>query len=457
MSPTTPKILVVEDDDTIREVLQMRLAEWDLDVRCACDGAEARSLAASFGPDVVLSDVVLPDLSGIDLLDSLQNGDEKRPVILMTAYGSIDNAVAAMKKGATDFLTKPLDYEQLKATLRAALRHSKHQTHTRKITAELGEGAGMGSIIGQSKPMLDLFEVIRLLAAKNASAILTGESGTGKEITARTIHDMGPRADESFVAINTAAMPEGLIESEIFGHSTGAFTGAVNSRPGAFELAHRGTLFLDEIAEMPLHLQPKFLRVIEDSRVRRLGARKETKVDVRILAATNRDPVDAVKNEALREDLYYRLNVFTIELPPLRDRKDDIPLLSQHFIQQFNSKHATSLSGVGADALELLHGYHWPGNVRELRNVVERALILAKGEWIEVNNLPPFLRSGGADPSDKITMPADVTAEEAEKILILSTLDRVGNNKSEAARRLGVDVKTIRNKLRTYGVQADRK
>jgi len=457
MSSSTPKILVVEDDDTIREVLEMRLAQWDLEVRCACDGAEARSLVSSFAPDIVLSDVVLPDLSGIELLDSLQSGNKSRPVIMMTAYGSVDIAVAAMKKGATDFLTKPLDYEKLKTTLRTALRHSKHMSQTRQISAELGEGAGLGSIIGQSKAMQDLFEVIRLLAAKNASAILTGESGTGKEITAKTIHDLSPRADEAFVAINTAAMPEGLIESEIFGHSTGAFTGAVNSRSGAFELAHRGTLFLDEIAEMPIHLQPKFLRVIEDSKVRRLGARKEMIVDVRILAATNRDPIQAVKDEMLREDLYYRLNVFTVELPPLRARKDDIPLLSQHFVEQFNTKHRTEILGVSADALELLHGYHWPGNVRELRNIIERALILARGEWIEVNNLPPFLHSDETDSSEKITLPADITAEEAERILIMTTLERVGNNKSEAARRLGVDVKTIRNKLRTYGVQADRK
>jgi transcriptional regulator with PAS, ATPase and Fis domain len=258
------------------------------------------------------------------------------------------------------------------------------------------------------------------------------------------------------VAINTAALPEGLVESELFGHQAGAFTGATATRPGCFEMADRGTLFLDEIGEMPIELQPRFLRVIEDGLVRRLGSRREVAVDVRVLAATNRDPEDAVRQGKLREDLFYRLNVFTVELPPLRQRLEDLALLAQFFIASFNEKHHVDVEGVSPEALDLMMLYHWPGNVRELRNVVERAMILAREGWLESVHLPPFLRDGSMARGSRIVLPAEVTAQEAERILITETLEQCGNNKSLAARRLGLDVKTIRNKLRGYGVAAER-
>jgi transcriptional regulator with PAS, ATPase and Fis domain len=301
--------------------------------------------------------------------------------------------------------------------------------------------------------MREVYELIESLGASDACAIICGETGTGKELVARTIHSLSNRNKGPFIAINSAAIPENLIESELFGHEKGAFTGATGVRAGCFELANRGTLFLDEIAEMPLLLQPKLLRVLEDGRVRRLGGRQEFSFDVRVLAATNREPREAVEQNKLRIDLYYRLNVFTITLPPLRDRKADIPLLAQHFIREFNRKHNTRVEGLREDALETLKTYPWPGNVRELRNVMERAVILARGTWIENSHLPPYLLNPNQDSSTRIVLPMGVTAAEAEKELILQTLEKTGNNKAEAARQLGLDVKTVRNKLKSYGIE----
>jgi transcriptional regulator with PAS, ATPase and Fis domain len=294
--------------------------------------------------------------------------------------------------------------------------------------------------------------LLETIGKSDASALLTGESGTGKELAARAIHNNSARARGPFIAVNAAAIPETLIESELFGHDKGAFTGASGSRPGCFELAHRGTLFLDEIAEMPVALQPKLLRVLEDGRVRRLGAAQEFAFDVRLIAATNRDPREAIEKGMLREDLFYRLNVFQVSLPPLRERKEDMAGLVQHFLKEMNSKHQTAVVAVRPDAFEKLLAYRWPGNVRELRNVLERAVILAKGEWIEMAHLPPYLRTDDSAPGLPVSVTKGATAAETERELILKTLEMTGNNKAETARRLGLDVKTIRNKLKAYGV-----
>jgi len=452
MNTSKQKILVVDDEPAMREVLEMLLQDWGYDVRLASDGVEGEELAQSYDPDIVITDVVMPGVSGLDLLRSLQAGNPDRPVILVTAQGSIDLAVEAMKQGAKDFITKPLDYPKLKAILDAAGRDIELRRESRKLGAQLEKGAGFGGFVGTSKAMREVYELTERLAVTDASAIITGESGTGKELVARTIHTLSGRAHGPFVAINAAAIPESLMESEIFGHEKGAFTGAVGVRAGCFELANRGTVFLDAIAEMPLPLQPKLLRVLEDGRVRRLGGKQEFSFDVRVLAATNRDPRNAVESGNLREDLYYRLNVFTVALPPLRERKGDIPLLTQHFIQEFNRKHNTRVEAMRDEALEMLKSYSWPGNVRELRNVMERAVILARGEWIESAHLPPYILNPGADSTAKIVLPLGVTAAEAEKALIMKTLEKTGNNKAEAARQLGLDVKTIRNKLKSYGI-----
>jgi DNA-binding NtrC family response regulator len=430
----------------------MRLQEWGFDVRLAADGFEGKELAETFDPDVVVSDVVMPQISGLDLLRTLKSGDADRPIIMVTAQASIDVAVEAMKEGAQDFITKPIDYPKLRAILESVEKDIELRRESRKIVSQLERGAGFGDFVGTSKAMREVYDLISSLSATDASVIVTGESGTGKELAARTIHQLSARAKGPFVAINAAAIPENLMESEIFGHEKGAFTGAVGVRAGCFELSNRGTLFLDEIGEMPLPLQPKLLRVLEDRKVRRLGGSQEFTVDVRVLAATNQEPRGAVESGRLREDLFYRLNVFTVALPPLRERKGDIVLLAQNFIREFNRKHNSHVEAIRDDAQELMKSYAWPGNVRELRNVMERAVILAKGNWIEVSHLPAYVASTRTDTAAKIVLPMGVTAADAEKELILKTLKKTGNNKAEAARQLGLDVKTIRNKLKAYGI-----
>jgi len=447
------KILVVDDEMALREVLGMRLEEWGFDVRLAADGIQAKQLVESYGPDIVISDAVMPELSGMELLRNLKEGDVHRPVILITAHGSVDMAVEAMKQGARDFITKPLDYSKLRAVLGAAEKDLHSRQVSRRLVSQLEKGPGFMGFIGTSKQMREVYDLIKAVANSDAFVLITGESGTGKELVARTIHELSGRVNGPFVAINAAAIPHELMESEIFGHEKGAFTGAVGVRAGCFELANEGTLLLDEIAEMPLALQPKLLRVLEDGRVRRIGGRQEFEFNVRVISATNRDPGNATKEGALRTDLYYRLNVFTVRMPPLRDRKADIPLLAQYFVTEFNRKHNAEVEGLREETLDLLANYSWPGNVRELKNVIERAIILARSSWIEPSHLPPYIQTPIDDSSGKIVLPLNVTAAEAEKELILRTLERTGNNKAEAARQLEVDVKTIRNKLKSYGLE----
>jgi DNA-binding NtrC family response regulator len=450
MSSARMKILVVDDEPTMREVLEELLPEWGYDLRTAADGLEGKAMAESYNPDIVLSDVVMPRLSGLDLLRELKAGEPSRPVILFTAQGSIDLAVEAMKHGAKDFLTKPLDYSKLKAVLAAAEQDIRAMRQSQKLTTQLSKGPGMGELVGGSKPMREIYALIESLSANDAPVLITGETGTGKELVASTIHRLSPRSEFPFVAINAAAIPESLMESELFGHEKGAFTGAIAVRAGCFELANRGTLFLDEIAEMPPALQPKLLRVLENGRVRRLGGQQELTFDVRIVAATNRDPRSAIQEGKLREDLYFRLNVFTVALPPLRERLEDIPLIAQHFILHFNAKHHAHVEAIRPEAQEMLRAYPWPGNVRELRNVMERAVIIAKGEWIEGTHLPPYIQRPETMSGADLKLPAGTSAAGGERELILRTLEQTGNNKAEAARRLGLDVKTIRNKLKLY-------
>ncbi len=448
----TSRILVVDDEEAMRTVLELRLQDWGYEVRLARDGLEAKALVESYDPDIVISDVVMPEVTGFDLLKFLKAGNPRRPIILVTAQATIEMAVEATKLGAENYIEKPLDYPKLRAILAAAEKDLEQMRESKKLFTQIEHGAGFGDFIGNSKPMREVYELIASISTSDASVIITGESGTGKELVAHHIHNLSARSGGPFVAINAAAIPENLMESEIFGHEKGAFTGAVGARSGCFEMSNRGTLFLDEIAEMPLSLQPKLLRVLEDQRVRRLGGSQEFLVDVRVLAATNREPREAVENGSLREDLFYRLNVFTVAMPPLRERKADIPLLAHSFIREFNKKHNAHVGSLRTEALELLKLYSWPGNVRELRNIMERAVILAKGEWIEPSHLPAYLATTRTEASTKIVLPPGVTAADAEKELILRTLRRTGNNKAEAARQLGLDVKTIRNKLKSYGL-----
>ena len=444
-------VLVVDDEPTMREILEIRLSSWGFDVLLAEDAESAGRLAEEERPDVVISDVVLPGISGIELLGQLKAGDPERPVILITAHGTIDHAVEAMKRGADDFLTKPIDHDDLRSTLDAVAENLADRARTRSLEDELQKAPGAAGLVGRSRAMQDLSGMIHTVAASDASVLISGESGTGKELVARAIHAASARRDGPFVAVNCAAVPEQLIESHFFGHEKGAFTGADRRRQGSFELAEGGTLLLDEIAEMPVALQPKLLRVLEEGSVRRVGGGSEIPFSVRVIAATNRDPQRAVEEGSLREDLFYRLSVFPLAIPPLRERPEDVPLLAQHFVRLFNEKHDVSVTGFTSEAEARLRDHDWPGNVRELRNAIERAVILARSGWVEDRHLPPAFTRRRVDVSvDGLVVPENTTIADAERLLILSTLERVENNKAEAARILGVDVKTIRNKLHRY-------
>lgn len=448
-------VLVVDDDETMREVLTVRLEDWGYEVSAAADASEARAAIEEHQPTIVLTDIVLPGMSGLDLLRHLKADDPERPVILMTGHGTVDLAVEAMKQGAEDFLTKPIETDKLQAALKTVVADLSLRKRVADLDSQLEEEPGFAGMIGRSDAMMEVFATVKLLAENEATVFVIGASGTGKELVARSIHALSRRSKGPFIPINCAAIPDGLVESELFGHMKGAFTGATQLRRGSFELADGGVLLLDEISEMPISLQPKLLRILDEGCVRRVGGSRDIEFDVRVVAATNRPIEDAIRRGLLREDLYFRLAVFEIQLPELKDRHGDIPLLIQAFIREFNRKHGTSVGGVRDETMALLEGYRWPGNVRELRNAIERATIVARDGWIETGHLPLFLRTPrGSDPTITIEI-GETTAEEAEKELILKTLEHVNHNKAEAARRLDLDVKTIRNKLKRYEYEED--
>jgi DNA-binding NtrC family response regulator len=368
--------------------------------------------------------------------------------LLLTAQGTVETAVEAMKEGAYDYLTKPVDLQRLKILLDKIVERQETLREVKALRRQLRDHGTFGPMIGNSAEMRKIYQVVEQGAPTSASVLITGESGTGKELVAQTIHQLSPRASFPFVAINCAAIPETLLESEIFGHEKGAFTGAADRRQGCFELADRGTLFLDEIGEMTPQTQVKLLRVLQERRFRRLGGRTEQVVDVRVIAATNVDPLEAVQKGKLREDLFYRLNVFAIRLPPLRERREDLPLLIQAFITEFNGRNQKSIAGVDHQAMRMLEQYGWPGNVRELRNVIERATILAPGELIEPRHLPPMLvEEPPPEHRPQVALAPGTTVEEAERKLIMMTLDHTRDNKTRAAEILGISLKTLHNKL----------
>src|SRR5262245_14425553 len=452
--PTSPpdrdQLLVVEDDAAQRVGLQQLLKSWGYAVEVASDGREAIEKAATFRPTIVLSDLIMPGMGGLDLLKSLRtedNGDIT--VVLMTAQGTVETAVDAIKHGAYDYLSKPIDPQRLKILLDQIADRNDRLREVRALRRQLQERGSFGRMIGGSLEMRKIYQVIEQAAPTSASVLVSGESGTGKELVAQTIHQLSPRAPQPFVPLNCAAIPDTLLESELFGHEKGAFTGAIARRQGSFELANRGTLFLDEIAEMTPTTQAKLLRVLQERSFRPLGGTREQSVDIRVVAATNVDPQEAVRIGKLREDLFYRLNVFAIRLPPLRERKDDIPLLAQAFIKEFNTRNAKSVAGVSDEAMNVLERYDWPGNVRELRNVMERSTIVAKAALIEMSELPPLTspspmpRTTGAPTG----LTPGTTVDEAERQLIEVTLQHTGGNKTRAAELLGISLKTLHNKL----------
>jgi DNA-binding NtrC family response regulator len=445
--PVAERVLIVEDDPATRSGLAELVQAWGFLTDEAADGEEAMRKVTTFRPAIIVSDLVMPRMGGADLLRALKDQLSDITMILLTAQGTVDSAVEAIKEGAYDYLSKPVDPQRLQILLQKAVERQDTLREVRALRRQLREQGSFGRIIGNSPGIRAVYRVIEQSAPTNASVLISGESGTGKELIAQTIHELSPRATFPFVAINCAAIPETLLESEIFGHEKGAFTGATDRRTGVFELAHRGTLFLDEIAEMMPATQVKLLRVLQERVFRRLGGRQEISVDVRVIAATNHNPQDAVNSGKLREDLFYRLNVFAIDLPPLRGRREDIPLLVQTFLTEFNRTNAKGIRGVDQEAMYLLERYPWPGNIRELRNVIERATILAESEFIEPRHLPPTLISRGEASLPTLTIGPGTTVDEAERRLILLTLDHTRNNKTRAAEILGISLKTLHNKL----------
>jgi DNA-binding NtrC family response regulator len=451
--PNLPRILIVEDEDNARKGYEALLRRWNFEVIGVASGEEALAKFQDFQPSVILLDVELPGMNGLDLLTHLGEDIQRIPVIIITGRGSDERVVQAIEAGAYWYIEKPLKPPVLRALLDRALGRVRDQQAVAALTRDLRSAGKLGVLVGTSPAMQDVMRQVEMAAPSTASVLITGETGSGKEMVARSIHMLSPRAERPFVAINCSAIPESLMESEIFGHEKGAFTGAAERRIGCFELADGGTLLLDEIGEMPAQTQAKLLRVLEDRKVRRLGSKVETPVDVRVLAATNKNPEEAVADGHLRQDLYFRLNVFHIHLPPMREHKEDLPQLVEHLLADISTKHHKKVSGVGNDVMDLFKSYPWPGNVRELRNVLERAAIASDRGTVSRQHLASdFGRTPATTNSGlgAIRFPVGTTVDAAERELILQTLNATSQNKTRAAELLGISLKTLHNKLKEY-------
>ena len=454
------KVLLVEDEPHALMGLAELISGWGYRTETARDGIEGWEKVLAWEPAIVVTDLKMPRMDGLQLLAKMSeesstiNGNVA--VVLLTAQGSIQVAVDAMKLGAYDFLQKPVDAARLRTILANATRQRDTAIELEVARRRLRETGVLGSMVGTSRAMQDIFGLIEQIAPSNVSVLITGESGTGKELVARTLHDLSPRKPRPFVAVNCAAIPETLIESELFGHEKGSFTGAVERRAGCFELATGGTLLLDELGEMPAGTQAKLLRVLEERKLRRIGGRTEQDVDVRVLAATNRDPAEAIARGELRSDLFYRLNVFHIDLPPLREHVEDLPAMAEAMISEMNQKHGKKVSGVGQSILDRMMAYDWPGNARELRNTIERAVVLCPdGAPLDAAHLPPAFGKAQAQSmpvfdANIVSVRVGTTVDEAERLLIMRTLESTGQNKTRAAEILGVSLKTLHNKLKEY-------
>ena len=462
VNPASARVLIVDDEETQRSGLASMITSWGFAAETACDGQDALDKLSAGSVQVLVTDLMMPRMDGFELLKRLGSQGNMPPAIVLTAFGNIETAIATIHDlGAFWFLEKPIQPAALRILLERAASQSRLAEETERLQRQLAYQGVLVDLVGQSAKMQQVFSLIRQVAPSKANVLVTGESGTGKELVARAIHHLSNRRGGPFVAINCAAMPETLMESELFGHEKGAFTGAIERRAGCFELSQHGTLLLDELAEMPIGTQAKLLRVLEDSRVRRLGGKQEIVVDVRVIAATNKVPEEALKKGELREDLYYRLNVFQLDLPPLRQRDGDVPLLTEALIRDMNRKHGCKVTEMTRDAQDALVRYHWPGNVRELRNVIERAVIIAGEGTITQAHLPRDFgaSSGAAKPPveynepDAVRLPVGTTVSEAEKSLIMLTLQHTKNNKTRAAEILGISLKTLFNKLKEYGQQ----
>lgn len=443
---STAKVLIVDDEQVHRYMLSSLLGEWGWETEEADDGVTAVA-AVEQGPfDAILMDVRMTTMDGMEALAKIHALNPAIPVVIMTAFSSVDSAVEAIKKGAHDYLTKPLDFDRLRRTLEVAMGHRNSEEGQPVIGQLFGDES---RIIGTSEPMQALWDIILHVAPSEATVLIIGESGTGKELVASALHHNSQRATGPFIKVNCAALAENLLESELFGHEKGAFTGADRRREGRFVQAQGGTLFLDEIGETSAAMQAKLLRVLQEHELERVGGQDTIHVDVRIITATNRDLEAEVKAGRFREDLYYRLNVVVLDVPPLRERQGDVPLLAEYFLQSFAQKNNRDVHGITPECMDVMNRYPWPGNVRELENAVERGVILMRGEYLDVGGLPIAVqRWAGKNAPEELEQPA--TLKEAEKALILKTLEETGGNRSEAARRLQVTRKTLLNKLKSY-------
>lgn len=450
-----PNILVVEDKDSMRNMLSDTLMDEGYRVDTAKNGKNALDLVNNKSYDLVLTDLRMPDVDGLEVLSGVKDVDSETSVIVMTAYGTIEDAVTAMKFGAFDFITKPFDTEHLCVLVNRALENRRLIAEASLLRQELLAGQGLENIIGQNQKMVELSQMVEKVARSDASVLLQGESGTGKELFARAIHKLSPRSNGPYITINCAAIPRELLENELFGSEKGAFTGANARKMGKFEIAHTGTIFLDEIGDMDISLQAKLLRVLQQKNFERLGGTKTVDVDVRVIAASNMELPELIRQKQFREDLYYRLSVFPLNIPPLRERNDDITLLVTYFVEKYCRDMKKPIKSLTKDALKLLEQYHWPGNVRELQNTIERAVILAEGKKISPDHLAIRLRK-----TEEIQLRDGAGLKEigahaqmqAERATIIRVLKEVRGNKRKAAKVLKIDYTTLFDKIRKYGI-----
>jgi two-component system response regulator AtoC len=448
---TKPTILLVDDERNTRDGLQRALQDR-YEVLLAEDSQKALHTLESRTVNVLLTDLKMPGIDGMSLLRRAMALPQSPVCIMMTAYGSIENAVQAMQAGAYHYVTKPVNLDELELVLQRALKSRRIEDENVNLRQQLDQKFGLENIIGESAAMRQVFETVQQVAPARTTVLITGETGTGKELIAKAVHNLSPRKNGAFVAVHAAALPSTLLESELFGHEKGAFTGAVERRIGRFELADQGTLFLDEIGELEPLMQVKLLRVIEEHAFERVGGAKTLQVDVRLIAATNRNLKKLVNEGKFRDDLFYRLSVVAVDLPPLRERREDIPLLVRAFLDEFSRENSKPVREVTPEALNLLLAYDWPGNVRELRNVIEQMVVLARAERLTVRDVPPQVR-GGADLTKISVVRTGMTVEEAERQLIVQALKETDGNRTQAARKIGISRRTLHRKLKQYGLE----
>ncbi len=451
------RVLVVDDDEGVRRMLSVMLKREGYLVTAVSGGKEALKALDTSGYDVVLSDVRMPDMDGLELLDEVIENHSDATVILMSAYGNVDSALEAIKKGAYDYISKPFKKDEVILVLKKAEERERLRTENKRLRKALGREVGFGDFVGRSEKMQEIFLTIRKITDYKTTVLVTGESGTGKELVARWVHKLSPRANAMFVPVNCGAIPEQLLESELFGHKKGAFTDAANDKVGLFAEADGGTLFLDEVGELPLGLQVKLLRVLQEGNIRRLGDTKIEQVDVRIVAATAKSLTDMVNEGSFRDDLFYRLNVFPIHLPPLREHLDDLPLLVEHFIERINKRLGTQVKGISADARKKLMNYSWPGNVRELENTVQRAIILSEGDMITTRDLPAKIKEHKQEFSQAFEL-AGLSIKKASRImeedLIRKALEKTGGNKTRASKLLEISHRALLYKMKDYSIES---